>query len=182
MIYREPEIIAERGEYERVVLGIDWGTINPTAAVALGERDTGELDAFASYHYDGGNRSADEHAEQIANLGAAVGATAYYVDPAAADGKLALQRLGLPVTDAENAVLVGIAEVQRRMVLGQLRIVEGTCRQLEREMAGYIWDPKAAQRGIDRPISRDNHQCDALRYGVMGLRSLAYDWASEFGG
>ena len=48
-----------------------------------------------------------------------------------------------------------------------------TCTELIREIPGYIWDPKAAERGVDAPVKVDDHFCDALRYAV---HSSSFIW------
>ena len=34
-------------------------------------------------------------------------------------------------------------------------------------MQSYAWDSKAADRGEDKPVKKDDHICDALRYAVV---------------
>ncbi|MFF7233374.1 hypothetical protein [Streptomyces sioyaensis] len=41
------------------------------------------------------------------------------------------------------------------------------------ELPGYAWDPDASEKGEDRPIKRDDHSVDALRYAV---HSVAHEW------
>jgi hypothetical protein len=40
-------------------------------------------------------------------------------------------------------------------------------------MPGYEWDPKAADRGEDKPVKANDHSADALRYV---LHSTAHEW------
>jgi hypothetical protein len=59
----------------------------------------------------------------------------------------------------------------------RLRIHE-SCTGLIGEMSGYVWDPKAAERGIEQPLKVDDHGPDAERYGVMGTRRWWRHWLS----
>jgi hypothetical protein len=37
---------------------------------------------------------------------------------------------------------------------------------LIREIEGYVWDSKEAEKGYDEPLKKDDHAVDALRYAV----------------
>ncbi len=50
------------------------------------------------------------------------------------------------------------------------------CRGLIAEMSNYAWDPKAQKRGEDKPLKANDHGPDALRYAVMGTRSVWSQW------
>ena len=49
------------------------------------------------------------------------------------------------------------------MKKGNLFIME-ECVDTIREIESYVWDPKAADRGYDEPMKKDDHSTDALRY------------------
>lgn len=42
------------------------------------------------------------------------------------------------------------------------------------EMSGYVWDPKAQERGEDAPLKQHDHDPDAIRYLVRATRNI---WA-----
>lgn len=44
------------------------------------------------------------------------------------------------------------------------------CRNLIREVDGYVWDPK---RRDPTPVKKHDHSADALRYLIMGVREWA---------
>jgi hypothetical protein len=81
------------------------------------------------------------------------------------------------VRGANNDVGDGIREVATLLGAGRLRIHE-SCKGLRAEIPGYVWDPKAAQRGEDAPIKADDHSCDAMRYGVRGMRRYWRGWVA----
>ena len=66
----------------------------------------------------------------------------------------ALRRQGMMATDADNDVLTGIAAMSTGLHEGRLRITD-RCPHLLREIPSYAWDPKAAERGQDKPIKAD---------------------------
>lgn len=51
--------------------------------------------------------------------------------------------------------------------------VHRSCTGLLDELPGYAWDDTAAAKGEDKPIKKDDHSVDALRYAV---HSTAHEW------
>ena len=49
-------------------------------------------------------------------------------------------------------------------------MIHPRCKHLIDEIQGYSWDPKAQQRGEDKPVKTNDHACDALRYALMEYR------------
>ena len=74
-----------------------------------------------------------------------------------------LGALGYVWTDAETDVLEGIQRTGMMLERGDLRLAPHLVH-LPDELSAYEWDPKAAERGEDRPIKANDHLCDALRY------------------
>ncbi|QRX90864.1 hypothetical protein [Streptomyces noursei] len=96
-----------------------------------------------------------------------------FVDPSAASFSTQLWTDGYPgIARARNDVLDGIRSVSTAFDSGLLR-VHSSCSGLLSELPGYAWDPAASDRGEDRPIKRDDHSADALRYAV---HSTAHEW------
>ena len=153
-------------------LGIDYGTTNPTAGLLLGLGSDGclyVLDEWAPKQGTDGELSAD--------LAAWLKTRDYqpawtFVDPAAASFKLQLYRDDIRAVDATNDVVNGIRTTASLFATDQLRVSD-RCTRLTSEIHGYVWDPKAAKKGQDKPIKLDDHFCDALRYAVQ---SSANDW------
>jgi len=85
------------------------------------------------------------------------------VDPAAASFIAELQKRRHTVLKAKNDVEDGIRRVGTLLNLGKL-IFSSSCVNTIKEFASYIWDPKAAKRGEDKPIKQHDHAMDAVRY------------------
>lgn len=95
-----------------------------------------------------------------------------FVDPAAASFKMQLRRDGLLNTrNAAPAVLPGIRTVGSLFATDRLK-VSTSCKRLVDEIPGYSWDPKATERGEDKPIKENDHFCDGLRYAVQSSQRL----------
>ena len=103
-----------------------------------------------------------------------------YLDPSAKSLSVQLWRDGeRGVVPADNAVLDGIAEVAMLVAADRLRFHLPSLAELPAELAGYTWDPKASEKGEDRPIKLEDHGPDALRYGVRGTRSIWRAWENR---
>ena len=113
----------------------------------------------------GRQKTDGEYAADLAGFLEGYAAQAVFVDPSAASFVVECRARGLPVAPAENAVLDGIRCVQGLMGAGRLT-VHRSCANLIREIPGYVWDPKAAEKGDDKPLKVNDHACDALRYAL----------------
>ena len=96
----------------------------------------------------------------------------WVVDPSAADFKVQVRnakRMGATtarVYSANNDVLFGIQNVSFYFAQSRL-FISPKCKELLREIDSYIWDETPAARNEDKPIKRNDHGPDALRYWVM---------------
>lgn len=151
------------------IVGIDYGTTNATAAVLCGvtPHKWPQIHVEAEYYYDSvkiGRAKTD--AELVSDIKSFIGyknVSALYVDPAAASLKIALRQAELPVLDANNDVLFGI-KITSKFISGKNIVIHRACETLRDHIQSYAWDPKAAERGEDKPIKKNDHIIDALRY------------------
>lgn len=95
------------------------------------------------------------------------------------DGHRAWRSLGIPVVDADNEVEPGIKTVAGKLYQG-LIVVCTRCKRWLSEVGTYAWDPKAQERGDDKPIKRNDHALDETRYGHHTRRNY-YDPYAGFG-
>ena len=94
-----------------------------------------------------------------------------WADPEDASTNLTIIRdYDLQVWPAQKAITFGVNAVAARLapdVEGRPHLViHDCCVNLLREIAGYVW----AADG--RPLKRDDHAMDALRYGVVGISGV----------
>jgi PBSX family phage terminase large subunit len=160
--------------FERVVLGVDYGTANPTVFLAAGKSAT-TWTVFSEARYDGreGRQRTDaEHSRVFREWLEGLGYTpsSIEVDPSGASFKTQLRQDGVSrIRDADHAVLDGIRTVSSGLTEGTLKI-HHSCEGLLSEMSTYSWDAKAQERGEDRPLKVADHGPDALRY--LAMRAL----------
>lgn len=144
---------------------IDYGTRNATAILDIYD-DGRTIWILNEYYYSGRDKMRQktdgEYADDLIAFG---GDEVLYniLDPSALSFKTELRKRGLRVKDADNEKLDGIRVTSALFATRKLLIHE-RCKNLIAELQGYIWDEKAAERGVEQPVDVNNHACDALRY------------------
>ena len=172
-IWPEFTVISGEFEFSRIIVGIDFGMSNATASIYLGETEyMGERVwiAFDEYYEDGSGVTVAEHASHIyGKFGSEYNneEVEYVPDPSAATIIEDLIRLGAYVAYPQvTDVIDGLAMV-RQAIREKRLLVHERCINLLRESAMYIWDTGPMNRGIDKPVKKDDHSCDGLRYGFV---------------
>lgn len=157
-------------------IAADIGHTNPTAFLRLGAGTDGRVWVMDEYYHQVGISSAAKSPRQYARDMIAFAQCmpmqpdGVIVDPAAEGFILQLKEdSNLRIKRADNAVLEGIQLVASAIDAGVL-MVHPRCKHLIDELQGYAWDPKAQERGEDKPIKQNDHACDALRYALMAYR------------
>lgn len=159
-------------EYERVVVGVDYGTANDTVFLAAGK--IGRVwTVFSEERYvastAGRQRTDEQHSRAFRDWLERLGVVprSVEVDPSAASFRVQLKSDGVRrLRNADHAVLDGIRVVSTGLTSGTLKIHE-SCEGLLAEMSTYSWDPKAQEKGEDKPLKEADHGPDALRYLCM---------------
>lgn len=166
------------------VAGIDYGASNPLACLLIGistgrYTQTGKVVWVEKEYYwnpspktgTGRQKTNSEFADDIQAFLEPYSVKNIYVDPSAASFKHELRQRGMHVVDANNDVENGIQIMTSEMKKGNLYIC-AECKNTIREIEGYVWDNKAAERGWDEPVKKNDHSCDALRY-VMASHKIS---------
>ena len=154
------------------IVGIDYGTANPCVFILIGIDPTQFPNMWAEkeYVYDSSKtnrqKTDSEYAEDLKNFTAGYNVTAIYADPSAASFKLECRKAGITnIFDAENEVHSGIRFQTQHLHNGSYKICSNCTRTIE-EYGNYLWDMKAAQGGIERPLKTNDHTKDAERYAL----------------
>lgn len=183
-------------------MGLDYGQSNPFHAVLLGATDD-QLVVCGEWRYDGrtAHRQLDdgEYEQRLRGWledGADVPGVGGYgtsslwpertaVDPSAASFRSMLRNRGWTgLVSADNAVTDGIRNVSSLLAARRLRFAadddgKPAAPHLERELLGYVWNPKATKKGLDEPMKVDDHGADGLRYGVQVSRQAWRPWLAN---
>lgn len=166
------------------VAGIDYGAVNPFCCLLIGVstgryNQTGKkLWVEKEYYWDPKKENKQktnyEFADDVKAFLEPYSVQALYIDPSAAAMKFELKRMGIHTTDANNNVDYGINMMTSEMKAGNLQIMRN-CKNTIREIEGYVWDPKASERGYDEPLKRSDHSVDALRYVIATHKVPTYE-------
>lgn len=169
---------------EYYIAGIDYGSVNAFACVLVGVctgkyTQTGkQLWVEKEYFWDpkkkGRQKVNSEFADDVYNFLEPYGVKQLYIDPSAEAFQLELKRRGLHPIHANNDVFNGIQTLSNQLRNGQVVICD-ECVNLIREVESYVWDHKAAEKGFDEPLKKDDHAIDALRYVIASHRVAVYD-------
>ena len=161
MFSMDRHVVTNAAPPARVLLACDDGTRNPFVCIRAHIDGDGRIHVARECY----RRGLLESAKIGAIRDMAEGAEAIYVDPSAAGLKLAMVNANLPVLDANNDVIAGIARVQDRLADGTLT-VDPSCVEGIQELQTYEW---SANDKRDAPKKENDHFCDALRYLVAAV-------------
>lgn len=168
---------------EYFIAGIDYGTINSFACTVIGINSGHTTQSGVcrwiekEYYWDskkqGRQKTNAEYAADLEKFLEPYGVRSIYIDPSAAAFKVELRKKGLPVIDADNDVINGITFLTSEMNQGNLYVLQD-CANTIREIESYVWDSKAAEKGDDEPLKKDDHAIDSARYAIYTHKVTKY--------
>ena len=156
-------------------MSCDYGTQNATVFLLWRKTVTGIWICIREWYYSGRDENVQktdiEYAGELKQFLGTIKPKAVIVDPSAASFIAQLKKEGFHVKKANNDVLDGIRFVGT--LLNQKKIlIYKDCENLIREFSSYVWDIKAVERGEDKPVKKEDHAMDALRYFCMTVIKL----------
>lgn len=164
-------------------IGIDYGQANATIFLLCGLGSDNKLYVLDEYFHEGRTEQIQKSPSgyskeyfkwKIKNGvdGVPVNRECTFVDPSAKGFITQLHEDGeKQIRQADNTVLKGIELVSSIIDNDMFRILKH-CKQTINELSVYRWDPKAQEKGEDKPIKQNDHCMDGLRYIVMGTRMI----------
>jgi len=181
--FQEPpkRLFDEHGKWvnppEEYVLAIDYGTMNPFAALLFARwEDTWY--AIREYYYSGRDTKAQKTDDDYANdLDAWLADIEYsqyekmrtIIDPSAASFIAVMRkREKYKVIKADNDVMDGIRETANALSNGYVKIAP-TLTNWKDEAGSYVWNTNAEE---DRPMKENDHLMDAMRYFVKTMNII----------
>ena len=178
-VLRKPPAAAEY-----YIAGIDYGASNPFACVLIGV-STGKFTQTGKkmwvekeYYWDPKvtqkSKTNSEFCRDICEFLEPYNVHGLYIDPSAAAFKTELRKAGLRPIDANNEVLDGIQMMCSEMQKGNFYVMQ-ECKNTIREIESYVWDNKAAERGDDEPVKKQDHLVDGIRYVLATHKVTQYD-------
>ena len=164
--------------FYRRYYSIDYGTTNPFVILEIIEQTdliTGITYYYVNdcFYYDSAKHDRQKDDSQyVDDLREFVGNKRYttiVLDPSAASFKVAARRKGFRIIDADNDVANGIHLMSQLLQNNRLRFNCARCKPAFDEFASYVWDAKAAERGVEVPVKKWDHVMDSCRYWIMTI-------------
>ncbi len=150
----------------KTYVSCDYGTQNATVFL-LWTRIGNTWTCIREYYYSGRDKERQKtdskYADDMQVFLEGLKPTAIIVDPSAASFIAELRSRGYSVRKAKNDVIDGIRIVGKLLEAGEITFTRN-CKETIKEFAAYSWDPKATDRGEDKPIKQYDHCMDAVRY------------------
>lgn len=177
---RKINVVSELPEMVDYYVGIDYGTTATFVALLIGEGKDNKLYVCKEYVWDSKTKMRQltdaEYSKEVRQFIQGYDVRRIYVDPSATSFMTQLWRDDvLGVTPANNAVEDGIRTVHNLISSGKL-LIHQSCGYTVEEIESYVWDSKQQDKGIDKPLKRNDHAVDALRYGVISLGAVWRHW------
>lgn len=148
---------------------IDFGATHATAMMFGGMFKGNRMDwrIVAEYYDENSDKTTYDHYKGFLDVCEKIGADparmTIAIDPSAKILRQEFIKHGLSVIKAKNDVLPGI-EYTRNVLYNGTLILSENVKGLLAEFASYSWDPKASERGDEKPIKQNDDRVDALRY------------------
>lgn len=179
MFSEEKHVVDNIPNVSRKLIGIDFGTNNPTVFLDVGKLNENYY-VLKEYYYDGRNegkqRTVSKYSKDLQEFmeqGASI-----YIDPSASPLIAQLEEDGIFPNQADNSVLDGIQTISTLLEQEKL-FIHRDCINLIKEFSSYVWDEKAQDRGEDKPIKANDHALDALRYAIHTDMTSQLNWSTE---
>lgn len=155
------------GAEQRPVVSCDYGTQNATVFLLWVRGADGASYCIREYYYSGRTterqKTDGEYADDLTQWLNGIKIKRVIVDPSAASFIAELRKHGYRVKKARNDVLDGIRYTSTLFKNSRL-FIDRSCKNTLKELASYVWDEKAADRGEDKPMKENDHAMDAMRY------------------
>lgn len=146
-------------------IGIDYGIKSITAYQKLTYLKNNTCVITDTFRYDGEEniKTDNQLVDDLVNFIGSAKIQRVYIDPSASSfiAEIRRRRTKFSVVEADNKVMPGIKTVLNGFGSRKLVIQKNKNNQpLIDELTSYAWDMKHD----DKPIKKDDHHCDALRY------------------
>lgn len=184
MFNHEDHIVSQLPDFKKYWVGIDYGTSNATTFILAGLGVDDTLYIVDEYYHSGSQTGQQKSPQQyskdlrdwLANLedarGAKIKPEYIFIDPSAEGFIVQLWSDGVKgIAKADNDVKLGIELVSSIMGAGRFK-VHKRCKNVLKELSSYVWDPKAQERGEDKPLKANDHTLDPIRYIANGTRKI----------
>lgn len=154
--------------FDNIYNGLDFGVTDPNAFIRV-HVDEGHKKIYVFDEFEESGILIDELETQLKSR---ILPTEYITgDPQGAQAILELNNRGITVVGAKkgaDSILFGI-----QWLKGYEIIIDVRCQKFKNEIQAYHWQEDKYGNMLQKPVDKDNHLLDALRYATEGCRSAA---------
>lgn len=157
-------------------VGSDYGVSTTTCYSLIGKHVNGEYHLLAERYYDaereGVSQSDAQRVEDIYRLQVDYGLDercTFWCSHDAGNLRAALEqdnRILMNIDTFTPDTLECIQHISQLFHENKL-LIHTSCTETIKQIQGYEWDLKASQKGIDKPVKKDDHLCDSMRAPLM---------------
>ena len=172
--WRTEDLSSVIPSFDNIYNGIDFGVTDPNAFIRVHVNE-GQKKIYIFDEYKKSNTLIDELAEE---LNTRIGKDEFIVgDPQGAQAILELNNRGITVIPAKkgpNSINDGISWLKEYEIIIDIR-----CQEFKNEIQSYHWQEDKLGNALPKPVDKDNHLIDALRYATELCRLGAVATAAE---
>jgi len=151
-------------DYEYYIGGYDDGFRNPACLLTLGVDAEKHIHVINEFYEK--ERTTDQIVSEISEINRIYPMRKVFADPSAQAFIEAAKLKRLRVYDADNDVDSGIARL-KTFFKNDLVLVDRGCKHLIEQLQSYRYEKdRFSKNATERPLKKNDHACDALRYSV----------------
>ncbi len=166
--WRTEDLSEQIPTFDNIYNGLDFGVTDPNAFIRV-HVDEGHKKIYVFDEFEESGILIDE---LVAQLKSRTSPAEYITgDPQGAQAILELNNRGFTVVGAKkgaDSILFGI-----QWLKGYEIIIDVRCQKFKNEIQAYHWQEDKYGNTLQKPVDKDNHLLDALRYATEGCRSAA---------
>jgi len=152
-------------KFEYFLGGYDDGFRNPACLLTIGVTSDSHLSVVNEFYEHG--KTSDDIVSEICEINRVYPMRKIFVDPSAQNIIGLMKDKHLSVFEANNDVDNGIAHLKMFFKNNVISVDYG-CKNLIKELQSYRYERDFMNKNqSERPLKKDDHACDALRYGTF---------------
>lgn len=153
-------------KYRRYI-AVGYGSAIPTVYLEI--LDDGDIARVEREYYSTGRLSDSEYFADFEEFAGRAEDVVYVtINEEAEAFKNLLRNRGYRIRVVDEDLRKSISKVDTMFALNKL-LINQDCEKLISELKTYIWDEKASERGVEKPIKKNSAACEALREAVASV-------------
>jgi len=146
------------------IAGFDDGYRNPACLLAVGVGPDNEIYVKKEFYATG--LTSRELANEALITNNKFKFNKIYCDPSGQNAIAEMRNVKIRAVDADNDIDNGVAKL-KSMFRNDLIFIDESCKNLIKELESYRYEKDRFTKNLtEKPIAKDNHAVDALRYAV----------------